>query len=251
MIDPPRVPWAHRGSRRTHRSSRVCSHGGVQWSLVVPAKRLGAAKTRLTPLTGGGPGLHAELVLALLADTVAAALACPAAADVVVVTDDPRAAATVRALGARTVPDEPDGGLNPALAHGARATGAAAVAALSSDLPALRPAELAAALAAAAAVPRGFVADAAATGTTLLTAAGVPLDPRFGRGSAAAHTASGALALTGDWPGLRRDVDTPADLREAAGLGLGPATAAVLPRLPRSAGRTPAPSLPVRPGGAR
>ncbi len=208
----------------------------MRWSLVVPAKRLGAAKTRLAPLTGGGSGLHAELVLALLADTVAAARACPAVADVVVVTDDGRAAATVRALGARTVPDEPDRGLNPALAHGARTAGAAAVAALSSDLPALRPDELAAALAAAAAVPRGFVADAAGTGTTLLTASGVPLDPRFGSGSAAAHSSSGALALTGDWPGLRRDVDTPADLREATGLGLGPATAALLPRLPRSPG---------------
>ncbi|WP_460549115.1 2-phospho-L-lactate guanylyltransferase, partial [Geodermatophilus aquaeductus] len=161
----------------------------VRWSLVVPAKRLGAAKTRLVPLTGGGPGVHADLVLALLADTVAAARDCAAVADVVVVTDDERAAATVRALGARTVPDEPDRGLNPALAHGARASGGDAVAALSSDLPALRPDELAAALAAAAGAPRCFVADAAGTGTTLLTAAGVPLDPRFGRGSAAAHAA--------------------------------------------------------------
>lgn len=243
MIDPPRRRRAHRGSRTARAPSPVCSHGTVRWSLVVPAKRLGAAKTRLAPLTGGGHGsghgdghgLHAELVLALLADTVAAGRACPAVADVLVVTDDERAAAVVRALGARTVPDEPDRGLNPALAHGARASGSAAVAALSSDLPALRPGELAAALGAAAAVPRGFVADAAATGTTLLTAVGVALDPRFGRGSAAAHAASGALALTGDWPGLRRDVDTPADLREAAGLGLGPATAALLPRLPRPA----------------
>ncbi|MGX5656767.1 2-phospho-L-lactate guanylyltransferase, partial [Geodermatophilus nigrescens] len=69
----------------------------MRWSLVVPAKRLGAAKTRLAPLTGGGhgdrPDLHASLVLALLADTVAAARACPAVAAVVVVTDDERAAA--------------------------------------------------------------------------------------------------------------------------------------------------------------
>ncbi|MBM7805525.1 2-phospho-L-lactate guanylyltransferase [Geodermatophilus bullaregiensis] len=209
----------------------------MRWSLVVPAKRLGAAKTRLRPLTGGPAdgGLHAELVLALLADTVAAARACPAVADVVVVTDDERAAATVRALGARTVPDVPDRGLNPALVHGARTAATGAVAALSSDLPALRPAELAAALAAAAAVPRCFVADAAGTGTTLLAAAGVPLDPRFGRGSAAAHAATGAAALAGDWPGLRRDVDTPADLTAAVVLGVGPATAALLPGLPRPA----------------
>src|SRR5436305_745035 len=82
------------------------------------------------------------------------------------------AAEVVRALGARTVPDAPDRGLNPALDHGALSTGAVAVAALSSDLPALRPQELAAALAAAAAADRCFVADAAGTGTTLLTAVG-------------------------------------------------------------------------------
>ena len=211
--------------------------GPVRWSLVVPAKRLGAAKTRLRPLTGGPAdgGLHAELVLALLADTVAAARACPAVVDVVVVTDDECAAATVRGLGARTVPDEPDRGLNPALAHGAAAAATGAVAALSSDLPALRPAELAAALAAASTAPRCFVADAAGTGTTLLTAAGVPLDPRFGGGSAAAHAAAGAVALAGDWPGLRRDVDTAGDLADAVALGVGTATAALLPRLPRPA----------------
>ncbi|MGR7023460.1 2-phospho-L-lactate guanylyltransferase [Geodermatophilus sp. URMC 62] len=210
--------------------------GPVRWSLVVPAKRLGAAKTRLRPLTGPSGGcVHAELVLALLADTVAAARACPEVADVVVVTDDERAAATVRACGARTVPDAPDRGLNPALAHGALAAATGAVAALSSDLPALRPAELAAALAAATAAPRCFVADAAGTGTTLLTAAGVPLDPRFGRDSAAAHAATGAVALAGGWPGLRRDVDTPGDLAAAVALGVGTATAALLPRLPRPA----------------
>ena len=203
---------------------------------MVPAKRLAVAKTRLQPLPGLPGHEHGALVLALLADTVAAAVACPRVGSVLVVTDEPAAAELVHRLGARTVPDEPDDGLNPALVHGARSAAGPAVAALSSDLPALRPDELAAALAAAAAVPRGFVADAAGTGTTLLTASGVPLDPRFGSGSAAAHSSSGALALTGDWPGLRRDVDTPADLREATGLGLGPATAALLPRLPRSPG---------------
>ncbi|WP_369130615.1 2-phospho-L-lactate guanylyltransferase [Modestobacter roseus] len=201
-----------------------------QWSVVVPAKRLASAKTRLTPLTSGlgaaGTARHEELVLALLADTVAAALAADAVAGVLVVTDEPRAAAVVGALGAATVGDEPDRGLNAALAHGAahaRRTGATAVAALSSDLPALRPAELTAALRAAAAHPRAFAADAAGTGTTLLCAGpGAALDPRFGRASATAHAASGAVPLGGSWPGLRRDVDTPADLRSAARLGLGP-----------------------------
>jgi 2-phospho-L-lactate guanylyltransferase len=72
------------------------------------------------------------------------------------------------------------------------------------------------------------VADAGGTGTTLLTAVGVALDPRFGRGSAAAHRAGGARELTGPWPGLRRDVDTAEDLRAAALLGLGSRTARLL-----------------------
>jgi 2-phospho-L-lactate guanylyltransferase len=223
MIDPARPAARHR--------VRVCSHGDVQlrWSVVVPAKRLAVAKTRLRPLTAGTS--HDDWVLAMLADTVAAAVASPAVAAVVVVTDEPAAEDVVRSLGATTVPDQPDRGLNPALEHGARAAGTAAVAALSSDLPALRPAELAAALTAAEAAPRCFVADAAGTGTTLLTARGVGLEPRFGRGSAAAHRAGGALPLAGDWPGLTRDVDTAEDLRAALGLGVGPRTAALAGRL--------------------
>jgi len=199
--------------------------------VVVPAKRLAVAKTRLRPLTAGTGDEHAVWVLALLADTVAAAVAAPGVVRVVVVTADPDAAAVVRELGADTVPDVPDRGLNPALAHGALAAGTGAVAALSSDLPALRAEELTAALAAAAAAgPRSFVADAGGTGTTLLTAVGVPLDPQFGRGSAAAHRAGGAVELTGAWPGLRRDVDTAEDLRAADALGLGPRTARLVGR---------------------
>jgi 2-phospho-L-lactate guanylyltransferase len=194
------------------------------WAVVVPAKRLELAKTRLRPATAGNAAAHADLVLALLADTVAAAVACPVVDTVLVVTDDPTAAAEVTRLGARTVADEPDSGLNPALEHGARVAESAAVAAVSSDLPALHPDELAAALAAAEQAPRCFVADAHGTGTTLLTAVGTGLRPAFGPGSAAAHRDSGAVQLTGDWPGLACDVDTEADLRAALRHGTGPRT---------------------------
>jgi 2-phospho-L-lactate guanylyltransferase len=214
-----------------------------QWSVVVPAKRLVAAKTRLTPLTGALPADlpagHGDLVLALLADTVAAARRSPAVGLVLVVTDEPRAAALVTALGAQTVGDEPDSGLNAALAHGARQARARAggpVAALSSDLPALRPHELTAALTAAAALPRAFVADAEGSGTTLLAVRDGELDPRFGPGSAAAHTASGAIPLDGDWPGLRQDVDTPVDLHTAAWIGVGPRTTGFLEAISRPPG---------------
>jgi len=242
MIDPAHPPAPHRvparGARVTRpwpSPARVCSHGAVRsWSVVVPAKRLDVAKTRLRPLTAGrddAGAAHRELVLALLADTVASAVACPSVAAVLVVTDEPAAGDVVRGLGARTVPDEPDRGLNAALEHGARSAPGAAVAALSSDLPALRSAELAAALAAADEVERGFVADAEGTGTTLLTAVGTALRPAFGPGSAAAHRAGGAVALTGPWPGLVRDVDTGADLRAALQLGAGPRTTALMAHL--------------------
>lgn len=202
----------------------------MRWSVVVPVKRLDVAKSRLYAPGRPRPD-HEALALALATDTVAAALAAGPVGRVVVVTDDPGAARTVRALGAAVVADEPDAGLNAALAYGAAQalvrSPADGVAVLSADLPALRPAELAAALAGAAAHPRSYVADAAGSGTTLLAALpGTDLDPRFGSGSAGAHAASGAVALTGGWPSLRRDVDTPADLAAAALLGLGPSTTA-------------------------
>jgi 2-phospho-L-lactate guanylyltransferase len=200
----------------------------MRWSVIVPVKRLPAAKTRLKD-PRRAPADHAALALALALDTVRAAAGSPAVARVVVVTDDADAGRAVRTLDAVVVRDEPDAGLNPALAHGASAARQIApedgVAVLSADLPALRPAELTAALTAAAATGRAFVPDTAGTGTTLLAAApGAPLDPRYGPGSRDDHRASGAVELAGDWPSLRRDVDTAADLAEAAALGLGPAT---------------------------
>lgn len=197
------------------------------WTVVVPVKRLDAAKTRLRGALDRVP--HELLALALAQDTVTAALACAQVRRVLVVTSDPTAARALAAVGATVVPDPPAAGLNPAFARGSSAAAGEWVAALAADLPALRPPDLGAALHAAGhGLPgvRRFVADTPGTGTVLLTApAGVPLDPRFGVGSAAAHAASGAQALDGGWPTLRRDVDTPADLAEAAALGLGRHTA--------------------------
>ncbi|MFI8350590.1 2-phospho-L-lactate guanylyltransferase [Streptomyces sp. NPDC085596] len=206
----------------------------MQWSLVIPLKPLARAKSRLAGAVAEGarPGL----VLAFAQDTVAAALECPEVADVAVVTDDPVAGRALAALGARIVPDEPGGGLNAALAHGASAVRAvrpeAAVAALNADLPALRPAELARVLMAAAEFPRAFLADAAALGTTFLAAApGRELDPAFGGASRARHRASGAAELApGSVESVRQDVDTGDDLRAALTLGVGPYTAAASAR---------------------
>ncbi|MFF1923376.1 2-phospho-L-lactate guanylyltransferase [Streptomyces sp. NPDC058221] len=200
-----------------------------RWSLVVPLKPLARAKSRLAATSGAL--LRPRLALAFAQDTVHAALACRAVADVVVVTDDTTAAAALAALGARIVADSPAAGLNAALAHGERMVRAtrsgAAVAALNADLPALRPAELARVLESAADFPRAFVTDAAGIGTTFLSAGpGVELRPVFGGPSRAAHLASGATEIM--LPGIdsvRQDVDTGADLRAALALGVGPYTA--------------------------
>ncbi|MFJ9151406.1 2-phospho-L-lactate guanylyltransferase [Streptomyces sp. NPDC102270] len=207
----------------------------MQWTLVIPLKPLARAKSRLSDTAGDG--VRPGLALAFAQDTVAAALACPAVGDVAVVTDDALAGRELAALGARIVPDEPRGGLNTALAHGAAVVRStrpeSPLAALNADLPALRPLELARVLDAAAQFPRAFLADAAAIGTTLLAARGdAELRPAFGPDSRARHRASGAaeLPLT-EVDSVRQDVDTGEDLRVALALGVGPRTAAAAARL--------------------
>jgi 2-phospho-L-lactate/phosphoenolpyruvate guanylyltransferase len=219
-------------------SASPAAGGRPLWSLVVPVKRLAVAKTRLAGFAG--PHRRA-LALAFAVDTVAAALACPDVAAVVVVTDEPDAADRLGAAGAVVVSDEPDAGLNPALVHGAaeatRRRPGGGVGALSADLPALRPAELSRALRAAPEDTACFVRDAQGSGTTLLLARRPQrFVPAFGAGSAAAHLRLGAHELDGADAGsgldsLRRDVDTAEDLRAAREMGLGPATEAVLTRL--------------------
>ena len=208
------------------------------WSVLLPVKVLAQAKSRLAGLAGPR---RAELALDLACDTVTAVLGCAAVARAVVITDDPVAAAALGGLGALVVPDEPRDGLNAALRHGAAFAAerwpGAGTAALSADLPALRPAELGRALDAAAVRPNAFVADAAGGGTTLYTAApGAAFRPAFGLASRTRHASDGATELElRDIPGLRRDVDTPADLRGAAALGLGPRTAPLAAELLRCA----------------
>ncbi|WP_217246753.1 2-phospho-L-lactate guanylyltransferase [Streptomyces sp. AC602_WCS936] len=207
----------------------------MQWTLVVPVKPLARAKSRLSDTAHDG--VRPGLALAFAQDTVTAALACPEVADVAVVTDDARAGRELAKLGAGVVPDEPGGGLNAALAHGAAVVRARRparpVAALNADLPALRPAELARVLAAASEFPRAFLADAAGIGTTLLAAApGRELTPAFGSDSRSRHRASGAVELRlREVDSVRQDVDTGGDLRAALALGVGPRTAAVAARL--------------------
>lgn len=194
----------------------------MQWTVLIPAKSLPDAKSRLAPVSGDAAA-HRRLVEAIRRDTADSAVAAHGVARVVLVVDRgaPRPDTMVQSAP----------GLNAAIVEAAvqaaRRWPSDAIAVLVGDLPALRPHELAAALAAAALHERSFVADRHGTGTTLLAARpGASLRPAFGPRSAITHGRDAVPLEAG--PGLRHDVDTAEDLKAAAEFGLGPATSAAL-----------------------
>ena len=199
------------------------------WTLLIPVKQTTIAKSRLT---GFDAATRRRFAVAFAQDTVAAAVACPQVRRVVVVTDDP-VANVLRELGADVIPDAPNAGLNAALRYAAdhvrHSDDGAPIAAVSSDLPAVRPADLTRALTGTTA-RRWFVPDAEGVGTTMLAAArDEEWSPHFGPRSRAAHRALGMVELEG--PGLdrlRRDIDTAADLSDAYRRGVGAWTTEVL-----------------------
>ena len=189
----------------------------ASWTVVIPVKGTAMAKSRL----GGEPEARAAVALAMALDTVTAAIAAEAVAEVIVVTS-----AVVEpvfgALGATVVADlgtSLSAAIVAGLAMAATATtGARNIAVLLGDLPALAPQELDAALAVASRHPLSMVADSATTGTTLIAASfGNSHAPAFGPGSAAAHGARGYVLLDVTVSsGLRTDVDTALDLAALA-----------------------------------
>jgi 2-phospho-L-lactate guanylyltransferase len=157
---------------------------------------------------------------------------------VLVVSDQPALEARLRRaeLAVEVISESGHVGMNSALTRGAlslHAQGFTSVLACVGDLPALRPESVARILDASRSHPRSFVADASGVGTTMLVAHDVELAPQFQGRSAAAHHASGAVSLGVEATGspvadARRDVDTEADLAAAIGLGVGPATSALI-----------------------
>jgi 2-phospho-L-lactate/phosphoenolpyruvate guanylyltransferase len=214
--------------------------GGVAMgdvALIIAVKRLAAAKTRLAPIFSAAT--RERVVLAMLVDTVSAASRVAGLTGITVVTPDELAADAARDLGAGVLPDptpdnHPDP-LNNAITAAEAAISQTAmpatnIVALHGDLPALQPQELAEAIAAARGHTRSFVSDRHGTGTAALFAFGAALQPEFGPESARRHRHSGAVELTGPWPGLRCDIDTPDDLMAARRLGVGAATTAAVGR---------------------
>lgn len=218
--------------------SRPDADGDV--GLIVAVKHLAAAKTRLAPMFSAA--VREDIVLGMLVDTLSAARRVGSVRLITVVTPDDAAGAAAVELGASVVTDPTPAGhpdpLNNAIAAAERVVSKSVsnIVVLQGDLPTLQTQELADAIAAARQHRRSFVADRLGTGTAALCAFDAPLDPRFGLNSSERHRHSGAIELTGGWPGLRCDIDTPEDLAVARGLGMGPATMRAIEGLSHQAG---------------
>jgi len=187
----------------------------VETDVLIPLKRLDAAKTRLAPaLTETERG---RLMARMLARAVRAAVRA-GAGRVALASSDPSAAGLARRLGVECVSD---GGLpwNEGLVHARSLLDrpAAAVLYLAGDLPLVDAADVTA-LVDSGAEGIAVIGRAHDGGTNALWVcpAGA-LVPAFGAaGSAAVHAARarehGLEPIIVDRPGISRDVDTPADL---------------------------------------
>ncbi|GGU27847.1 2-phospho-L-lactate guanylyltransferase [Nocardioides albus] len=193
--------------------------------VLLPVKPPARGKSRLVGIESHE---RADLARSFALDTAESCLTATRVGAVLVITDDSYFAADVVRLGADVIPDGVSGDLNETLVQGAREARrrwpGLRPAALCGDLPALRAADLDAALAATEGSGAAYVEDAAGGGTTLYTAPHDLFRPAFGPGSAAAHGAGGARPVEGALSSLRHDVDTLEDLEAVRRLGLGPRT---------------------------
>jgi 2-phospho-L-lactate guanylyltransferase len=187
----------------------------VETDVLIPLKRLDAAKTRLAPaLTNVERG---RLMAGMLARVARAAVRA-GAGRVALASSDPAAPELARGLGVECVSD---GGLpwNEGLVHARSLLDrpAAAVLYLAGDLPLVEAADVTA-LVEAGGMGTAVIGRAHDGGTNALwVCPAAALVPAFGAaGSASVHAARahehGLTAVTIDRPGIAHDVDTPADL---------------------------------------
>ncbi len=182
----------------------------------MPQKSLAAAKSRLGDILRADA--RAALSLRLLRTVCASLRATPAVEEVIVMTPDPDVRAFAAAAGVRSVPDS-SAGLNEALVEVMRSLPARshAIVIIAADLALLRPADVAAFL--AAGTPETAVLAPARDGTgtnALLVPPAMAIRPAFGPASLARHrgraSALGLRVAEVNRAGLSFDLDTPADL---------------------------------------
>ncbi len=185
---------------------------------VLPVKRFGAAKQRLT--AGFDAERRRELVGAMVADVLEAIGEARSIERTIVVSGDPTAQRLAAEAGAEVVPDPGDAGHIEAVQAGiarAEAAGAQCVVLLPGDCPLLDPRELDHLL---TGVPERYVAivpDRHGSGTNgLVLRPPSAIVPAFGEGSRARHIAAardaGVPFGVETLASLGLDLDTPADV---------------------------------------
>ncbi len=187
---------------------------------VLPIKRFGAAKTRLSPALA--PATRSDLAAAMLADVLAALARAGELDRVIVVSGEPRAveAASAAGAGVELIDDPADAGHSAAAELGvaaAVAAGAECAALLPGDCPLLEPAELDEALRALEAGTAAVVPDRHGSGTNgLLLSPPDAIAPSFGPGSRERHLQlavdAGVRPNVAEIASLGLDLDTPDDL---------------------------------------
>jgi len=187
---------------------------------VVPVKPFGIAKQRLASVLDADA--RATLARGMFRDVMAMLVQLDELAGIVVVTSDPVAAEIAAGHRAHVVPDRENAGVSRALAQAVpvlKELGCDAMLALPADIPYATADELRSAVAALR--DRAVVlAPATGDGGTNLLAVRPPdaIALCFGPNSFARHVAAaraaGLEAAILDLPGVGRDIDGPADLRD-------------------------------------
>lgn len=185
--------------------------------MVIPAKRLLEAKSRLT---------NRDLASAFLEDVLTATQQCHQVSHIFLVTSDPELSSLGASFSAEILPD-PGSGLSPAIKIGIDACDdKKPLAVVLGDLPCLTVADLDLFFSYAATLGCCFLSDAEGTGSTIWARLpGNKSEPHFGTRSRAAHVQSGSTEISD--PNLfraRRDVDTDITLWDAQRMGIGIAT---------------------------
>src|SRR6476620_2352910 len=161
------LPDTPPGPRRSP-PARIDAMTSPQYAVLVPVKPPARGKSRLV---GPSDDRRRDLAAAFALDTVSACLVAERVGAVLAVTDDASFSRRLAVLGCAAIPDGVSGDLNATLRQAAaevhRRWPHLVPAAVCADVPALRPEDLDAALAGAAADVPSFVADAAGIGTTL------------------------------------------------------------------------------------
>lgn len=190
---------------------------------ILPVKEMVGAKQRLAPLLS--PEERVGLMQVMLRDVMAALSAAQGLAGIALITLDPWAQALAQEHGARIITEGAREGHTGAVTSAAillQAEGVASILTLPGDIPAAKPMEIEALIAAGSAAPAFIIAPAhdEQGSNAILMSPPNAVKLRFGEDSYFPHLASArAVGITPQilrLPGIAMDIDHPADIARFA-----------------------------------